>query len=77
MEFLFWASLLGTHFSRMAEDLIIFSTPTFGLVRIADAYSTGSSLMPQKRSVNVSILVAKRIRSLQSPVGPTTCSLAV
>lgn len=49
-EFLFWASLLGTHFSRLAEDLIIFSTPTFGLVRIADAYSTGSSLMPQKRN---------------------------
>ncbi|KAF0310099.1 Argininosuccinate lyase [Amphibalanus amphitrite] len=50
VEFLFWASLVGTHFSRLAEDLIIFSTPTFGLVRIADAYSTGSSLMPQKRN---------------------------
>lgn len=49
-EFLFWVSLLGTHFSRLAEDLIIFSTPTFSLVRIADAYSTGSSLMPQKRN---------------------------
>ncbi|XP_037094716.1 argininosuccinate lyase-like isoform X2 [Pollicipes pollicipes] len=49
-EFLFWVSLLGTHFSRLAEDLIIFSTPTFGLVHIADAYSTGSSLMPQKRN---------------------------
>jgi len=50
VEFLFWVSLLGTHFSRLAEDLIIFSTPTFGLVSVADAYSTGSSLMPQKRN---------------------------
>ena len=60
MEFLFWASLLGTHFSRLAEDLIIFSTPTFGLVHIADAYSTGSSLMPQKRSVSSDTLSHSR-----------------
>lgn len=38
------------HLSRLSEDLIIYSTAEFGFVRIADAYSTGSSLMPQKKN---------------------------
>merc|ERR1719453_71947 len=38
------------HLSRWAEDLIIFSTQEFGFVRLSDAYSTGSSLMPQKKN---------------------------
>ncbi|KAG1458302.1 hypothetical protein G6F56_006427 [Rhizopus delemar] len=49
-EFLFWASLTMTHISRIAEDLIIYSTSEFGFVKLADAYSTGSSLMPQKKN---------------------------
>lgn len=49
-EFLFWASLTMTHISRFAEDLIIYSTGEFGFVQLADAYSTGSSLMPQKKN---------------------------
>ncbi|MFQ5857705.1 MAG: argininosuccinate lyase [Anaerolineae bacterium] len=47
-EFLFAASLIGVHVSRLAEDLILFSTDEFGFVRIDEAYATGSSLMPQK-----------------------------
>lgn len=39
-----------THVSRWAEDLIIYSTGEFAFVRLADAYSTGSSLMPQKKN---------------------------
>jgi argininosuccinate lyase len=35
------------HISRISEDLIIYSTAEFGFVRLADAYTTGSSLMPQ------------------------------
>lgn len=50
LEFLAWAAILGTHLSRLAEDLILWSTSEFGFVTIADAYSTGSSLMPQKRN---------------------------
>ena len=50
MEFLFWASLTGVHLSRVAEDLIIYSTAEFGFVKLSDAYSTGSSLMPQKKN---------------------------
>ena len=38
------------HLSRWAEDLIIYSSPGFGFVELADAYSTGSSLMPQKKN---------------------------
>ncbi|CAB4000017.1 argininosuccinate lyase-like, partial [Paramuricea clavata] len=49
-EFMFWASLLMTHLSRWAEDLIIYSTSEFGYVLLSDAYSTGSSLMPQKKN---------------------------
>jgi argininosuccinate lyase len=49
-EFLFAAALLGTHLSRLAEDLIIFANPAFGFVGLDERYSTGSSLMPQKRN---------------------------
>ena len=50
VETLQWASTLMQHVSRWAEDLIIYSTAEFGFVRLADAYSTGSSLMPQKKN---------------------------
>ncbi len=49
-EFLFWAALTGIHLSRWAEDLILWSSREFGFVTLADAYSTGSSLMPQKKN---------------------------
>lgn len=49
-EFLFWAALTGVHLSRWAEDLILWSSREFGYVTLADAYSTGSSLMPQKKN---------------------------
>jgi argininosuccinate lyase len=49
-EFLFWAALTMVHLSRLAEDLIIYSSREFGFVRLADAYTTGSSLMPQKKN---------------------------
>lgn len=49
-EFLFWASLTMVHLSRMSEDLINYCSSEFGFVSLADAYSTGSSLMPQKKN---------------------------
>ncbi len=49
-ELLFWAALLQTHLSRLAEDLIIWSSAEFGFVELDDAYATGSSLMPQKKN---------------------------
>ncbi len=47
---LFALTMLGTHLSRLAEDLILFGSSEFGFVRFGDAYSTGSSMMPQKRN---------------------------
>ncbi len=49
-ELLFACSLIMVHLSRWAEDLIIYSSPGFGFVELADAYATGSSLMPQKKN---------------------------
>ena len=51
-EFLFWSSMTMLHMSRLAEDLIIYSSGEFSYVTIADAYSTGSSLMPQKKNAD-------------------------
>jgi argininosuccinate lyase len=49
-EFLFALSICAIHISRLAEDLILFSNPALGFIQIGEAYSTGSSLMPQKRN---------------------------
>jgi argininosuccinate lyase len=56
-EFLFWSALLGIHLSRFAEDLILWSSREFGFVTLADAYSTGSSLMPQKKNPDAAELL--------------------
>lgn len=50
VEIMFWGSLFMNHISRFAEDLIIYSTAEFGFIKLSDAYSTGSSLMPQKKN---------------------------
>src|SRR5438105_1737960 len=49
-EYLFDASLLAIHLSRLAEDLILYSTEEFGWIQIDDSYATGSSIMPQKKN---------------------------
>jgi argininosuccinate lyase len=49
-ELLFALALGATHVSRLAEDLIVFGTSEFGFVRFGDAFSSGSSMMPQKRN---------------------------
>lgn len=49
-ELVFVAALTGAHLSRLAEDLIIFSSDEFGFVQLPESYTTGSSLMPQKRN---------------------------
>ncbi len=51
-ELLFACSLTLVHLSRLAEDLILYSSPAFGYVELADEYSTGSSLMPQKKNAD-------------------------
>jgi argininosuccinate lyase len=50
VEFLAWAALVQVHLSCLAEDLIVWASREFGFVQVAEAYSTGSSLMPQKKN---------------------------
>jgi argininosuccinate lyase len=50
VEFLSWAAMVQVHLSRLAEDLIIYSSQEFGFVELAEAYATGSSIMPQKKN---------------------------
>jgi len=57
LEFLATAAICMVHLSRMAEELVLWSTTEFGFVELADAYATGSSLMPQKKNPDVPELV--------------------
>ena len=57
IEFLTALSVLGVHLSRWAEEMILFSTQEFGFVRLPEAYSTGSSAMPQKKNPDLLELI--------------------
>jgi len=56
VEFCSLAALLAVHLSRLAEDLILWASAEFNFIKIADAYTTGSSLMPQKKNPDVAEL---------------------
>jgi argininosuccinate lyase len=56
IEFCAVAALLAVHLSRLAEDVILWTSAEFNFIRIADAYTTGSSLMPQKKNPDVAEL---------------------
>lgn len=57
LEFLSIAAICATHLSRLAEEIVIWSTPQFGFIRLSDAFSTGSSIMPQKKNPDAAELV--------------------
>jgi argininosuccinate lyase len=57
LEFLFNASLLMMHLSRLSEEVVLWATQEFGFLTISDAFSTGSSIMPQKKNPDVPELV--------------------
>ena len=57
LEFLAAGSILATHLSRIAEEMVIWCSSQFGFVRFTDAFSTGSSMMPQKRNPDAAELV--------------------
>jgi len=57
VEFCACAALAMVHLSRLAEELVLWASPRFGFVRLPEAYSTGSSIMPQKRNPDVPELV--------------------
>jgi len=55
-EFLFVAALLGVHLSRLGEEVVLWASSEFGWVELDDAYSTGSSIMPQKKNPDIAEL---------------------
>lgn len=57
LEFLSVAAITATHLSRLAEEIVIWSTPQFGFVRLSDSFSTGSSIMPQKKNPDAAELI--------------------
>lgn len=52
-EFLFCASMIGIHLSKLAEQIILYTSAEFGFFELSDAFTTGSSLMPQKKNPDV------------------------
>jgi len=57
LEFLAAAAIAATHLSRFAEEIVIWSSAPFGFVRLSDSFSTGSSIMPQKKNPDAAELV--------------------
>ena len=55
-EALFNLAMLGVHLSKIGEEFVLWSSTEFGWVKIADAYSTGSSIMPQKKNADIAEL---------------------
>jgi argininosuccinate lyase len=55
-EFLFVAALIGVHLSRLGEEIVLWTTPSFGWIELDDAFATGSSIMPQKKNPDIAEL---------------------
>lgn len=73
LEFLSASAICATHLSRMAEEIVIWSTPQFNFIRLSDSFSTGSSIMPQKKNPDAAELVrAKTGRVTGALVGLLT-----
>ncbi len=73
-EFLFCAALLGVHLSRLGEEVVLWNTTEFGWVTLDDAFSTGSSIMPQKKNPDIAELARGKAGRL---IGHVTGSLAM
>jgi len=74
LEALSCLSILGANLSRMAEELVLWSTSEFGFIQLADEYSSTSSIMPQKRNPDVAELVRARTSSV---MGSLVSGLAI
>src|SRR5262245_37878039 len=61
LETLAAASIAATHLSHLAEEIVIWATPQFGFVRLSDRFTTGSSIMPQKRNPDAAELVRAKV----------------
>ena len=74
VEFLFAAALLGVHLSRYGEEVVLWNTSEFGWVTLDDAFSTGSSIMPQKKNPDIAELARGKAGRL---IGHVTGQLAM
>ena len=73
LEALSAASICATHISRLAEEIVLWMTPQFGFIALTDAFTTGSSIMPQKRNPDAAELARAKVgRILGSLVSLTT-----
>lgn len=61
LEYLSAASICALHLSRLSEELVIWSSAQFGFVRMSDSFSTGSSIMPQKKNPDAAELIRSKI----------------
>jgi argininosuccinate lyase len=61
LEALSAASICAVHLSRLAEEIVIWSTPQFGFITLSDAFTTGSSIMPQKRNPDAAELIRAKV----------------
>src|SRR6201996_6737411 len=61
LETLSAAAICATHLSRFAEEIVIWTTPQFGFVKLTDAFTTGSSIMPQKRNPDAAELIRAKV----------------
>lgn len=61
LEYLAAASICAAHLSRFAEEIVLWTSPAYGFVRLSDALSTGSSIMPQKRNPDAAELVRAKV----------------
>lgn len=74
LEFLAAAAIAATHLSRLAEELVLWSTPQFAFVRMPEEFSSGSSIMPQKRNPDAAELVRGKTGRM---IGSLTALLVV
>ena len=63
-EFLFTCAQCGLHLSRLAEEIILWATPQFGFIELSDEWTTGSSIMPQKKNPDAAELVRAKTGKL-------------
>ncbi|MFR7670187.1 MAG: lyase family protein [Collinsella sp.] len=72
-------SVMAMHLSRLSEEIVLWSSSEFGFITLSDSYSTGSSIMPQKKNPTLPSLSAARGRVYGKPVqllvneGPAAC----
>ncbi|MDP9497713.1 MAG: argininosuccinate lyase, partial [Actinomycetota bacterium] len=74
-EFLFCTALIGVHLSRLGEEVVLWNSTEFGWVTLDDAFSTGSSIMPQKKNPDIAELARGKAGRLIGHVAGTLAML--